>query len=337
MRSFPTEVNSQLFGKAFRTRCLDLLHAVASDADHIMCVENRGQLVFPIEFSDFHDKIDHRARREKMDVGIVERTFVFHKYKTEKINLWKLVRGEKGPYRNRASMCSGGLRFGLGHFNDNPLHHIIEPATIGAAMDGREAAQGKLCIQLAQRLRLEELCHRNQDSSSASSYAEENAEHFENRGGIQLRSRAPWHEDFGIGTLAHEKNRLGSVADRLIHVFCGSTSPSESCDVGELAAYSELSRQCSSLLQDIEDFEASTNLALQARRLRVEQFELSLVIASVSIAAGGLVPGAMGMNLLSGYESADGAFRFAILVTLAVVLVLFFTIRLLAAKQGFLA
>lgn len=104
-----------------------------------------------------------------------------------------------------------------------------------------------------------------------------------------------------------------------------------------LQAYSELSRQCSSLLQDIEDFEASTNLALQARRLRVEQFELSLVIASVSIAAGGLVPGAMGMNLLSGYESADGAFRAALLMTLAVVLVLFFTIRFLASTQGFLA
>eukprot|EP00913_Durusdinium_trenchii_P032009 g29980.t1 len=54
-----------------------------------------------------------------------------------------------------------------------------------------------------------------------------------------------------------------------------------------------------------QDFEGSASLALQARRLRVEQFELSLVIASVSIAAGGIVPGAMGMNLVSGYESSE--------------------------------
>lgn len=52
----------------------------------------------------------------------------------------------------------------------------------------------------------------------------------------------------------------------------------------------------------------------------MEQFELSLVIASVSIAAGGLVPGAMGMNLLSGYESSEQAFRVAVLVTLCVAL-----------------
>jgi len=103
-----------------------------------------------------------------------------------------------------------------------------------------------------------------------------------------------------------------------------------------LQAYSELSRQCTSLLQDIEDFEGSASLALQARRLRVEQFELSLVIASVSIAAGGIVPGAMGMNLLSGYESSDVAFRLALLLTFCVVICLFLTIRFLAARQGFL-
>ncbi|CAK9018300.1 Magnesium transporter MRS2-11 [Durusdinium trenchii] len=103
-----------------------------------------------------------------------------------------------------------------------------------------------------------------------------------------------------------------------------------------LQAYSELSRQCTSLLQDIEDFEGSASLALQARRLRVEQFELSLVIASVSIAAGGIVPGAMGMNLVSGYESSDVAFRIALLITVCVVICLFLTIRFLAARQGFL-
>ncbi|CAE8617344.1 unnamed protein product [Polarella glacialis] len=103
-----------------------------------------------------------------------------------------------------------------------------------------------------------------------------------------------------------------------------------------LQAFSEISRECASLLQDIEDFEGSASLALQARRLRVEQFELSLVITSVSIGAGGLVPAAMGMNLLTGFETSEAAFKFTLLTTLSVILLLYFSIRLAASKQGFL-
>ena len=220
MRSLPrTEVNSQLFGKTFLTRCLDLLHAVDRDVEDIMRDKYRGAGVrFHLDVSDFHDKrwpgdpfedflhqtfagLVIELVREKMDVGTVERTFNFHKCETEKINLWRLVRGEKYPYRNRSSGYWGGLRFGLGAdlmmalidkglprwcwagclgpFNDNLLQYTIEPASHVAAMDGKDAAQGRLCIYLAQRLDVEELCHRNQDGRSALSYAEEFAEHFE--------------------------------------------------------------------------------------------------------------------------------------------------------------
>ena len=233
MRSLPhTEVNhvgSHFSGKTFLTRCLALLHAVDRDAEDIMRDEYRGAAVrFHLDVSDFHDKrwpgepfedflheifagLIIELVREKMDVGTVEKTFLFHKCETDKINLWKLVRGEKYPYRNRPSGCSGGLRFGLGAdlmialidkglprwcwagclgpFNDNLLQHIIEPATIGAAMDGKDAAKGRLCIYLAQKLRVEELCHRNQDGRSALSYAEEFAEHFESR---PFQWRPPW-------------------------------------------------------------------------------------------------------------------------------------------------
>lgn len=102
-----------------------------------------------------------------------------------------------------------------------------------------------------------------------------------------------------------------------------------------LQAYTELSRECSSLLMDIEDFEGSASLALQARRLRVEQFELNLVIASVSVGASGLLPGTMGMNLLSGLEQSDRAFSLAVAATLTIAASLFVVLRWLAAQQGF--
>lgn len=102
-----------------------------------------------------------------------------------------------------------------------------------------------------------------------------------------------------------------------------------------LRSYSELSRECSRMLSDIEDFESSAILALQARRLYLEQFELTLVIASVSISASNLLPGAMGMNVPNGLESSDSAFRGAVTLTLLVCGSLFFLLRGIAARLGF--
>lgn len=103
-----------------------------------------------------------------------------------------------------------------------------------------------------------------------------------------------------------------------------------------LQAFSELSRECTSLLQDIEDFEGSASLALQARRLRVEQFELALVISSVSLSAGGIVPGFFGMNLTNTVESNEFAFSATVSLTFVVTLMLMFFLRFAASKQGFL-
>lgn len=103
-----------------------------------------------------------------------------------------------------------------------------------------------------------------------------------------------------------------------------------------LQAYSEISRECASLLSDIEDFEGSANLALQVRRLRLEQFELILVITSVSLGLGNLVPGWMGMNLFNRLETSDGAFGMAVVATLTIAISLFVGLRFLAAQRGFL-
>jgi len=104
-----------------------------------------------------------------------------------------------------------------------------------------------------------------------------------------------------------------------------------------LRAFGDLSRECTALLRDIEDFEGSASLALQARRLSLEQFELSLVIASVSISASNLVPGYMGMNVPNGLEQSDIAFVGAVTSTVGVLLSLFLTLRFIASRQGFLS
>lgn len=152
-----------------------------------------------------------------------------------------------------------------------------------------------------------------------------------------------------LGRAASQASAVSSAllsrldSDEAVQLAGGEGADDAVCDEWEamleayLQAYSQLSRECVSLQRDMEDFEGSTSLALQARRLRVEQFELSLVIASVSVGAGGIVPSAMGMNLLSGYENSDVAFRVALLATMSVVLTLFFLIRTAASKQGFLA
>lgn len=103
-----------------------------------------------------------------------------------------------------------------------------------------------------------------------------------------------------------------------------------------LLAYSEISRECSSLLSDIEDFEESISLTLQTRRLRVEQFELSLVITSLSVSTAALVPSIFGMNLLSGQETKENVFGLAALVTLIICLALALGLRWLASTGGFL-
>mmetsp|Transcript_35944 Transcript_35944/g.99007 ORF Transcript_35944/g.99007 Transcript_35944/m.99007 type:complete len:410 (-) Transcript_35944:120-1349(-) len=101
-----------------------------------------------------------------------------------------------------------------------------------------------------------------------------------------------------------------------------------------LQAYGEFSDECATLLAVIDNFEESSTLAMQVRRLHIEEFELSLLIAAFSVAVSALVPGAMGMNLKNGYEESDKAFMLAVVSTIIVIVTLFTLIRCFAACRG---
>ena len=60
----------------------------------------------------------------------------------------------------------------LGPFNDSLLQYVLEPAN---APDPKRDAEGELCIFLAEKFSLEELCHLNEDGKVALDYAEEYA------------------------------------------------------------------------------------------------------------------------------------------------------------------
>lgn len=132
----------------------------------------------------------------------------------------------------------------------------------------------------------------------------------------------------------------------LLACLNGNDGSSAECMVGDahvewetmvesyLQAYSECYDECARLLGRIDDFERSTSLAIQARRLHIEEFELSLVIGAVSIAAGAIVPGWMGMNVPNFYESSDHAFKFCVFMTLLVSNSVYFGVRCLAQCRG---
>ncbi|CAE7497726.1 FCPE [Symbiodinium sp. CCMP2456] len=226
MRSLPrSEVNAMpdrlSWGDetSFLTRCLNLLDAIDDDAEDY--ARPRGTAGLEAA-TDFHDgdlpgcsfiRFLHQTCagatidlvREKMDVATVERSFSKFPTETVKRKLWTLVKGRKST-----GVC-GGLWCGLGAellmaliqkglprwcwagcigpFSDNLLQHIIEPANRAAAMDGKEDAEGRLCILLARRFSLEELCHQNQDGRNALSYAEEFADHCADGGGPMVEDR----------------------------------------------------------------------------------------------------------------------------------------------------
>ena len=132
--------------------------------------------------------------KHKLLPETVEESFPFTSDALKR-DLWKLVRTKK-PMRGRSS-SPGRLRFGLGAdlmmalidkglphwcwggclgpFNDNLLQYIIEP-TAGEHFSDKEEAEGRLCVFLAERLSLEELCHQNQDGCTALFYAEDFAD-----------------------------------------------------------------------------------------------------------------------------------------------------------------
>ena len=217
----------------FLTRCLSLLHAIDDDAEDYARPRGTAGLIGATHFHDGHlpgchfIEFLHRTCagatidlvREKMDVGAVEKSFDIFQSETVKSKLWTLVKGRKYPFRNCPSGVRGGIWCGLGAellmalidkglprwcwagcigpFSDNLLQYIIEPANHIAALDGKEDAEGRLCISLARRFSLEELCHQNQDGRNALSYAEEFAEHYEH-GRVHVMGRPELRVDVWI-------------------------------------------------------------------------------------------------------------------------------------------
>ena len=124
--------------------------------------------------------------KHKLLPETVEESFPFSSDALKR-DLWRLVR----------SSFRGGLRFGLGAdlmmalidkglpqwcwggclgpFNGTLLQYIIEP-TASQHLDDLGEAEARLCIFLAERLSLEELCHQNQDGWNALFYAEDFAD-----------------------------------------------------------------------------------------------------------------------------------------------------------------
>ncbi|CAE7403855.1 unnamed protein product [Symbiodinium sp. CCMP2592] len=121
----------------------------------------------------------------------VQRCFATPNPETQKL-LWESVR-KKEPYRGRGSAggCKAAdcfcelLKKGLPRwcwagsippFEDNLLQYILEPncSEHPRHREDKDSAQGRLCIAVAERLTLEELCYQNSDGRSALNYAGSN-------------------------------------------------------------------------------------------------------------------------------------------------------------------
>ena len=183
----------------------DLIHAEHPNADHHFLRDIFHDGHWPGDsFEDFLHETFASATIElvkhKLLPETVEESFPFTSDALKR-DLWKLVR----------SSFRGGLRFGLGAdlmmalidkglphwcwggclgpFNRTLLQYIIEP-TGPFHMGDKEEAEGRLCVFLAERLSLEELCHQNQDGWIALSSAEDFADVAEQRnhhGGLWIQ------------------------------------------------------------------------------------------------------------------------------------------------------
>ena len=162
------------------------------------------------EFQDFHDKewpFDscedclHRVFAsgtievvKKLDARTIQEAFCRNGNEEEmKGDLWKLV-GEHGSSRESPFLICGGLNFGLGAevmmaliekglprwcwagllgpYNDNLLLYILAPMDSAMHWYDEAEAKGRLCIFLAEKFSLEELCREDVRGRNALSYAE---------------------------------------------------------------------------------------------------------------------------------------------------------------------
>jgi hypothetical protein len=101
-----------------------------------------------------------------------------------------------------------------------------------------------------------------------------------------------------------------------------------------LQAYGECSDECARLLDVIDNFESSADLAMQARRLHIEEFELALVIGALSVSVSSIIPAAMGMNVRNFAEESEHAFHLTTACTVLIAVVMYTLIRCLAGCRG---
>ena len=147
--------------------------------------------------------------RQKLDARTIEEAFCRNEDEEKVKCLWKFVAGDRWYRRSNARPHPQSLRSGLGEelmmalinkglskwcwdgpfgpYNDNLLQYILVPLAAETTYwryergDTKEA-KGRLCIFLAERFSLEELCREDEQGKTVFFYAEIFREHFQRSG-----------------------------------------------------------------------------------------------------------------------------------------------------------
>ena len=174
-------------------------------------------------FQDFHDKHwpgdpfeDFLQRtfasmtielvKEKFNAPTIEEAFCQNgNEENQRVFFWKLVGGDR--WLHRRARLSGALRFGLGAelmmalidkglpewcwagiagpYNDNLLQYIIAPiSALPMDWDDEEETKGRLCICLAERFSLEELCREDERGINVFYHANKLRDFFQRPGRV---------------------------------------------------------------------------------------------------------------------------------------------------------
>lgn len=202
-----------IFGHTLLNRCLSLLQGLDEAEDLMRAADPdfANRIQWADWYEDFYDKhwpgdpfedflhktfasMTIELVRQKADPHRVEESFRHMNKDRVKSDLWKLVQGH--PYGCSRLRNDGALRFGLGAdllmalinkglprccwaghwgpFDDNLMQHIMAPlAAVPGDWEPEDGAKAELCIFLAERFSLEELCHQATDGQIAFSHAEE--------------------------------------------------------------------------------------------------------------------------------------------------------------------
>eukprot|EP00435_Cladocopium_sp_Y103_P018931 s1934_g4.t1 len=201
-----------IFSRTLLNRCFSLLQGLDEAEDLMRSADPdfANRIHWSDWYEDFYDKDwpgDHfedflhktfasmtiELVKQKADPQRVEESFRQMNKERLKSDVWKLVQGHS--YGCSRLRNDGALRFGLGAelvmalidkglprccwagywgpFKDNLLQHIIAPlAAVPEDWEPEDEAKARLCIFLAERFSLAELCHQATDGNIALGYAE---------------------------------------------------------------------------------------------------------------------------------------------------------------------